>query len=112
MLYLNKKFSILSIHYLNLNYTNNKLVNKRDYEGPLIPLTQTNEELGWYYNNNCDIEIHYDNLYNLTDYNYLWINLKDPSTIYDNIDKYEKRIKTLEEEYNYITKYLKTVNHL
>jgi hypothetical protein len=33
--------------------------------GPLIPLTETNEELGWTGDGDWKIEIHYDNLYNL-----------------------------------------------
>jgi hypothetical protein len=38
--------------------------------GPLIPITQTNEDLGWTKTNGCwDTEVHYDNLYNLTSIN-------------------------------------------
>ena len=40
---------------------------KKRVIGPLIDLTKTNEELGWTKTNgNWDIEVHFKNLYNLT----------------------------------------------
>lgn len=45
--------------------------NKRKF-GELINISHTNEELGWNEDaNNFDIEIHYDKLYNLNDFNLL-----------------------------------------
>lgn len=49
--------------------------------GPLINITDTNEELGWVSTNgNWDTEVHYTNLLNLTHCNLL-SNIKSPRTI-------------------------------
>jgi hypothetical protein len=80
--------------------------NKRD-TGPLLSLTPTDDELGWdklgkYY----DVEIHYTNLYNLTDCK-LFTGQKNQTTIceYDKIK--EGLLLNLIVEYEYISKYSK-----
>jgi len=75
--------------------------------GPLIATTLTSDELGWDEKGGfCDIEIHYNNLFNLTDCN-LFTGQKGQSTIcdYDNIK--EKMLVNLIVEYEYISKYSK-----
>ena len=80
--------------------------NKRD-TGPLLSLTPTDDELGWdklgkYY----DVEIHYTNLYNLTDCK-LFTGQKNQTTIceYDKIK--EGLLLNLIVEYEYVSKYSK-----
>jgi hypothetical protein len=73
--------------------------------GPLVNLSMSNEELGW--NGGPDwtseIEIHYINLYNLSDCELLTY-IKSPKTI----RKYDEKCKVdLAVEYNYIIKYIK-----
>jgi hypothetical protein len=75
--------------------------------GPLISITPNNDELGWddkggFY----DVEIHYNNLYNLTDCN-LFTGQNNQTTIceYDNIKT--GLLVNLIVEYEYISKYSK-----
>ncbi len=76
--------------------------------GPLIPITQTNEEFGFNGNGDWDTEIHYNNLYNLIEIN-LFSEIrghcpirKDNENIainfqqeYENIEKYSKIKNTM-----------------
>lgn len=76
--------------------------------GPLIKLNLTNTELGWEKDGNWDIEVHYENLYNITKCSLL-SKIKGPCTIrlynekcvidlpneYDNIEKYSKVTNTM-----------------
>ena len=71
--------------------------------GPLVSLTDTNEELGWEGDNNCDMEIHYDNLFNLTDCE-LFSNIKSPCVIRR---ANEKINIDFDNEYYFIKKYSK-----
>lgn len=48
--------------------------------GPLINISKTDEELNWIGNDNWDIEIHYSNLYNLTEC-YLYSGIKGQTSI-------------------------------
>jgi hypothetical protein len=70
--------------------------------GPLISLTATNEELGWtIQTGNWDIEVHYKELYNLTDCN-LFSEIKSPKVV----RLYNEKCKViLPLEYPYIVKY-------
>jgi hypothetical protein len=73
--------------------------------GPLLNLTMSNEELGWDNedtNWTSDFEIHYKELYNLTNCDLL-TNIKSALTI----RKYKNCIIDLETEYKYIVKYCK-----
>ena len=73
--------------------------------GPLIAITPTNNELNWDNRGGfCDIEIHYNNLYNLSDYE-LFTGQNNQTTIsdYDNIK--HNLIVDLDVEYKYILKY-------
>jgi hypothetical protein len=73
--------------------------------GPLISTTPDNELLGWDDKGGfCDIEIHYNNLYNLTDCE-LYTGQKFQTTVceYDNIK--EGLLVNLVIEYEYICKY-------
>ena len=86
-----------------------KSYNKRIF-GPLVNLSLTNEELGWddsTTNFISDIEIHYDNLYNLNNCNLL-TELKGITSV----RKYEKeKIKLdLDKEYKNIIKYAYITN--
>lgn len=75
--------------------------------GPLIAITPNNDELGWDEKGGfCDVEIHYNNLYNLTDCN-LFTGQNNQTTIceYDNIK--DNLIVNLIVEYEYISKYSK-----
>jgi len=75
--------------------------------GPLLSTTPNNDDLGWdEKGGHCDIELHYNNLYNLTDCN-LFTGQKGQSTLchYDNIK--EKLLVNLIIEYEYISKYSK-----
>ena len=78
--------------------------------GPHITLSPTNEELGWNKTyGNWDTEVHYKNLYNLTQCD-LFSEIKCPSTIrhYD-----EKKCKIdLPAEYPYIVRYSKVTNSM
>jgi hypothetical protein len=72
--------------------------------GPLLAVTMTNEELGWTGEGpdwTSDVEIHYTDLYNLTDCDML-SHIKGPATIrkYDN-----KCLVELPVEYSYIVRY-------
>jgi len=77
--------------------------NKRDF-GPLLNITMTDEELGWLKDDiNSDTEIHYTDLFNLSNCDLL-TNIQSPKTI----RKYnDKCIIKLPEEYNYIVRYSK-----
>jgi len=74
--------------------------------GPLIPTTLTNEELGWTNEGpdwTSDTEVHYTDLYNLTDCQLL-THIKGSSTI----RKYDDKCRVdLALEYSYIVKYSK-----
>lgn len=75
--------------------------------GPLISITPNNDELGWDEKGGfCDIEIHYNNLFNLTECN-LFTGQKNQTTIceYDNIQ--DGLLLDLITEYEYICKYSK-----
>jgi hypothetical protein len=84
-----------------------KSVHKRELE-PLINLTLDNTELGWDNISNIDIEIHYENLYNLNNCNLL-TNIRGMSTI----RKYDinKIYIDLDNEYNNIIKYSSISNN-
>lgn len=77
--------------------------NKREF-GPLVNVSMTNEELGWTGGGVkwiSDTEIHYTDLYGLSDCNIL-TNIKGPGTI----RKYNKKCAVnLAVEYTYIIKY-------
>lgn len=77
--------------------------NKRDF-GHLLNITMTDEELGWLKDDiNSDTEIHYTDLFNLSNCDLL-TNIQSPKTI----RKYnDKCIIKLPEEYNYIVRYSK-----
>lgn len=81
-------------------YVNHK---KREL-GPLIALTKTNEELGWTETDgNWDTEIHYKNLYNLTECGLL-TEIKSPRVI----RTYNEKCKIdLPQEYANIVRYSK-----
>jgi hypothetical protein len=70
--------------------------------GPLISLTQTNEELGWTETHgDWDVEIHYKNLYNLTECG-LYSAIKSPRVF----RRYNEKCKVnLPAEYPYIVRY-------
>jgi hypothetical protein len=72
--------------------------------GPLVNITMTDEELGWGKEwSICDTEIHYSNLYNLSDCDLL-TNIKSAL----GIRKYnDKCLLNLPLEYEYINKYSK-----
>ena len=87
-----------------------KSYNKRVL-GPLINMSMTNEELGWNdptTNWIVDIEIHYNNLYNLDKCNII-TNLKGMVTIRQY--QKEKIDVNLEEEYNNIIRYSNTKDY-
>jgi hypothetical protein len=77
---------------------------KRDI-GPLIAFTKTNKELGWdEHDGGWDTEIHFKNLYDLTDLEFL-SEIKSPKVI----RRYNQKCKVnLPEEYPLIVKYSKT----
>jgi len=79
--------------------------NRREV-GPLIATTMTNEELGWTGEGPdwiSDIEVHYTDLYNLSDCEML-THIKGPATI----RKYDlKCVINLAIEYSYIVRYSK-----
>ena len=77
--------------------------------GPLIGLTATNGELGWTETEgNWDTEVHYKNLYNLTQCN-LFSDIKCPSTI----RLYSEKCKVnLIAEYPNIVRYSKVTNSM
>ena len=82
---------------------------KRDI-GPLINVSLTNEEIGWTNKednwNDCDYEIHYKNLYNLSELNLLTF-IKCMNTI----SKYNDKCSiNLPLEYENICKYIKIKN--
>jgi len=76
--------------------------NKREF-GPLIDISLTDEELGWSdpSGGNSDIEVHYTDLYGLSDCELL-THIKGPSTI----RKYDEKCRVnLAVEYSYIVRY-------
>lgn len=80
--------------------------------GPLLTLTKTDEELGWKKKDKIsDTEIHYTDLYNLTDYKGLLTHIKQQSGIlnYDTIG--ECRVD-LPMEYTFITRYCKVTSDM
>lgn len=87
-----------------------KSYNKREF-GPLINLSLTNDELGWDDSTTnwiLDIEIHYDELYNLNNCNLL-TNLKGITSVRQY--KKEKIELDLDEEYKNIIKYAYITNN-
>ncbi len=79
--------------------------NKRNIGGPLISITPDNDELGWdEMGGDCDIEIHYNNLYNLTNCS-LYTGQNNQTTIcaYENVK--ERLLVNLIVEYEYIVRY-------
>jgi len=79
-------------------------IKKREV-GPLVSLTATNEELGWTKTNGAwDTEVHYTNLYNLSECG-LYSDIKCPSTIRKyNADKCKVNLPS---EYVNIVRYMK-----
>lgn len=77
--------------------------------GPLIELTYTNSELGWTETEgNWDTEVHYKDLYNLTQCN-LFSEIKSPRSI----RWYNEKCKVnLVAEYPNIVRYSKVSNHM
>jgi predicted secreted protein len=79
--------------------------NKREF-GPLIDISMSNEELGWYGSGpdwTSDIEIHYTNLYGLNNCELL-THIQGPVTI----RKYDDKCRVnLAVEYSYIVQYSK-----
>lgn len=78
--------------------------------GPLLSITPTNDELGWDEKGGfCGVELHYKNLYNLTDCK-LFTGQKNQTTIceYSNC----KLSVNLVVEYEYICKYLQITNKM
>jgi hypothetical protein len=77
--------------------------------GPLIQLTLTNEELGWdKTDDNWDTEVHYKDLYNLTQ-----CNLKSEIKGAAGIRRYNNKCKVdLPTEYPYIVRYSKISKHM
>ena len=73
--------------------------------GPLIAVTPTNEELGWTKKDgDWDTEIHYKNLYHLSEFNLL-SKIKSPLVI----RQYSEKCKIdLPNEYKYIVRYVKS----
>ena len=73
--------------------------------GPLIDVTQTNEELGWISGSgDWDVEVHYKDLYNITDCG-LYTELKGSAPI----RRYNEKCKiNLPLEYPYIVRYSNT----
>lgn len=69
--------------------------------GPLVNLSMSNDELGWFGEHDIDTEIHYSNLYNI-DRCDLHINLKARNSIIKYVNKYDV---DLDNEYRYISKY-------
>lgn len=84
--------------------------NNRNLGGELIDICHNNEELGWNEEaNKYNIEIHYVNLYNLSEYNLLTF-IRGPFTI-RKFNSYTCNID-LEKEYPNISKYCKIVNKI
>jgi len=77
--------------------------NKREL-GPLVNVSMTNEDLGWTGEGpdwTSDMEVHYTDLYNLSDCDLL-THIKGPSTI----RKYDEKCRVeLAVEYSYIVRY-------
>ncbi len=77
--------------------------------GPLVSLTETNEELGWNGNDDeWDIEVHYDDLYNLTDCE-LFSHIQSPCVIRR---ANEKINIDFDNEYYFIKKYSKVKKNM
>jgi hypothetical protein len=91
----------------DFEYKNERIV------GPLVSLTPTNEEIGWgdSEGGNCNIEIHYNNLYNLTALN-LYTGQRGQCVVtnYNNIK--EKLLLNLPEEYERIVYYSQITNSM
>ena len=84
--------------------------NNRILDGELINFSYTNKELGWNEEaNKFNIEIHYINLYDLSEYNLLTY-LRGPFTV-RKFNIYTCIIN-LENEYQYIHKYCKIINKI
>ena len=83
--------------------------NLREF-GPLINVSLTDEQLGWFdpSGGNSDIEVHYSDLYGLSDCDLL-SHIKGPSTI----RKYDEKCRVnLAVEYSYIVRYSKVTLEL
>ena len=78
--------------------------------GPIIDLTATNEELGWTNTEgNWDTEVHYKDLFNLTECDLL-TGIKGAATV--RIYKEEKCDVNLPAEYQHILRYSKITNSM
>ena len=78
--------------------------------GPLISTTLSNDELGWdEKSTQFDIEIHYNNLYNLTECD-IFTGLKGRTTICEYNNVKESILINLIVEYLYLSKYSKITN--
>jgi len=81
--------------------------------GPLINITMSNEELGWEESSDprinwtSNIEIHYENFYNLTEFDLL-SHIKGPSPIRKDSEKIPLDLPT---EYKYIVRYSKVTRN-
>jgi len=84
--------------------------NKRDI-GPLISITLSNDELGWNDGDKYDVEIHYSNLYNLTDCE-LYSGYHNQNTIWDYDNVKSKFTVDLILEYDYICRYSKATQYM
>ena len=76
--------------------------NLREF-GPLIDVSLTDEQLGWFdpSGGDCNVEVHYSDLYGLSDCDLL-SHIKCPSTI----RKYDEKCRVnLAVEYSYIVRY-------
>jgi len=81
--------------------------NKRE-TGPLISLTPDNETYGWKGGENYDIELHYTQLYNLSNCN-LYTGQKGQQPIMDYETNKQSLLVNLHVEYEYIVKYSNVV---
>lgn len=83
--------------------------NNKRQDGPLIPITYTNEELGWTKSDgdgSWDYEVHYTKMYNLNELD-LQTEIKSSATV----RKYNEKCKvTLPKEYKNIVKYSRISN--
>lgn len=86
-----------------LTYTNKRII------GPIIELTLSNSELGWdKTDGEWDTEVHYKDLYNLTDFQ-LFSEIKGAAGIRSYNDKCKVNLVT---EYPSIVRYSKTTNSM
>lgn len=85
---------------------------KERQTGPLVNFTQTNEELGWTKSEgDWDIEIHFNELYNINELNIL-TRIRSPRTYRRYSDNIDKIPVNLVEEYANIVKYTKVTREM